>query len=125
MKSKQIVVIEDDESVCEFLGMLFDNLLNELDVQADVSIFHSATTYLKKWQQDQLVSDLLLSDVNMPGVSGLELIEKIRSEMPDTYYVIMSAEPDNQKPAMDFGANYFLSKPFVLKEIKGVLEQIC
>ena len=79
---------------------------------------------MRKWRKDQLVPDLLFSDVNMPGLSGLELLEKLRPKMSGTFYVVMSGESDNQDPAMELGANYFLSKPLVAKEVRGVLQQI-
>jgi len=121
---KQIVVIEDDDSTRDLMGMLIGHYLKELEIEGEIFSFSSASAYLC-WQSKQDSPDLIISDVDMPpGMSGLELLEELRPGMSKTYYVIMSAEPLNQKPAMELGVDYFLSKPFKIKEIRGILEQI-
>ncbi|CAN7665654.1 response regulator [Ensifer sp. T173] len=64
---------------------------------------------------------LILSDVNMPGMSGLELLPKARSLRPDVPVIMITAygDPDTKRQAFECGADALLTKPIdfvVLKE---------
>ncbi|OAP37653.1 Fis family transcriptional regulator [Sinorhizobium glycinis] len=56
---------------------------------------------------------LILSDVNMPGMSGLELLPKARSIRPDVPVIMITAygDPDTKRRAMESGAEALLTKP--------------
>lgn len=56
---------------------------------------------------------LILSDVNMPGMSGLELLPKARSIRPDVPVIMITAygDPDTKRKAMESGAEALLTKP--------------
>jgi CheY-like chemotaxis protein len=56
---------------------------------------------------------LVLSDVNMPGMSGLELLPKARSIRPDVPVIMITAygDPDTTQRAMENGAEALLAKP--------------
>lgn len=63
--------------------------------------------------------DVVLLDVRMPGMSGLEVLEWMLEEMPDTPVIMMSAFDDTQDAvnAMKLGAADYLSKPFDVDEL--------
>ena len=71
----------------------------------------------------------IFSDINMPGMSGLELLEKVKSEFPQIKVSMISAygDQENYDKAMESGAKAFFTKPIdfsVLKqEINQLLEQ--
>ncbi|MDR6756818.1 CheY-like chemotaxis protein [Mycoplana sp. BE70] len=56
---------------------------------------------------------LILSDVNMPGMSGLELLPKARSLRPDVPVIMITAygDPDTKRRAIENGAEALLTKP--------------
>lgn len=56
---------------------------------------------------------LILSDVNMPGISGLELLPKARSIRPDVPVIMITAygDPDTKQRALENGAQALLTKP--------------
>ncbi|AJD42334.1 response regulator [Rhizobium sp. SEMIA 4085] len=56
---------------------------------------------------------LILSDVNMPGMSGLELLPKARSIRPDVPVIMITAygDPDTKQKALENGAEALLTKP--------------
>jgi CheY-like chemotaxis protein len=56
--------------------------------------------------------DLLITDIRMPQVDGLELTAIIRQWLPDLSILVMSAYPDEEAKALEQGASCFLSKPF-------------
>jgi CheY-like chemotaxis protein len=56
---------------------------------------------------------LLLSDINMPGMTGLELLPKVRELRPDVPVIMITAygDPQTRQKAVDKGASGFLTKP--------------
>ncbi|MCA6061911.1 sigma-54-dependent Fis family transcriptional regulator [Thalassolituus sp. ST750PaO-4] len=67
--------------------------------------------------------DLVLSDINMPGMDGLELLQTIKQEHPWLPVVLMTAYGDvgQAVKAMQRGANDYLMKPFELQELDALL----
>ncbi|MBJ6727824.1 sigma-54-dependent transcriptional regulator [Geomesophilobacter sediminis] len=70
--------------------------------------------------------DLALLDIKMPGLSGLELLDKVKEERADLFVVIMTAEASmkNAVEAMKRGAYDYLTKPFDLSVIDAVVEKV-
>jgi len=70
--------------------------------------------------------DLALLDIKMPGISGLELLDRIKEERSELFVVIMTAEASmkNAVEAMKRGAYDYLTKPFDLGVIDAVVEKV-
>ncbi|KZZ49026.1 sigma-54-dependent Fis family transcriptional regulator [Thalassolituus sp. HI0120] len=68
--------------------------------------------------------DLVLSDINMPGMDGLELLDKVKQAHPWLPIVLMTAYGDvgQAVKAMQRGANDYLMKPFELAELDALLK---
>ena len=71
---------------------------------------------------------LILSDINMPGMSGLELLRRIRENAPEPppFIVMITAygDPEKQEEAMRLGANDFLNKPLDFSTLKQKLTHL-
>lgn len=71
---------------------------------------------------------LILSDINMPGMSGLQLLEKIKSEFiqpsPLVYMITAYSDTANYDLAMQLGADDFLTKPIEFNILKEKLKSI-
>ncbi len=69
---------------------------------------------------------LLFVDIKMPGMDGLELLEKIKAEYPDTMVVIITAygSIESAVKAMRIGASDYLLKPFKPDQLSLVMERI-
>ena len=115
-------MIVDDEQDVE---LLFRQKFRK-EIKAGEFDFHfafngeDALTYLRSLHPFDLV--LVLSDINMPGMTGLELLRFIRAEFPLLRVMMVTAYGDdsNYGKAMEIGANDFLTKPvdFVLLKEK-------
>jgi len=68
----------------------------------------------------------IFSDINMPGMSGLEMLEKIKSQFPQIQVSIISAygDDDNYQRAKDSGAKEFFTKPIDFETLKREMEQM-
>ena len=80
----QILVVDDDPSVRESLGMLL------LAAGYDVAEADSGVSALS--QLNRTVPDLIVTDLNMPQMSGVELISQVRSRFPPIPIVAMSGD---------------------------------
>ncbi|WDZ81675.1 response regulator (plasmid) [Ensifer adhaerens] len=67
---------------------------------------------------------LILSDVNMPGMSGLELVPKARSIRPDVPVIVITAygDPDTKRRAIECGAEALLTKPIDFNALREEID---
>ena len=68
---------------------------------------------------------LILSDINMPGMSGLEMLPKVRAERPDVPVIMITAYGDEatKRKAAELGAAGLLTKPIDFGLLRGEIEQ--
>lgn len=105
-KRPLITIVDDDESVRNSLKMLFES------ERFDVDVFASAEDFLSEGQLAE--SACLVLDVKLPGISGIDLQNRLRSSGYATNVVFITAHPDKHthQQAIDGGATHFFSKPF-------------
>ena len=69
---------------------------------------------------------LILSDINMPGMSGIELLRRIRADFPKPPPTVMMitayGDDESHQQAMDYGADDFLIKPLDFTELRQKLQ---
>ena len=114
MKIK-ILVVDDELSMREFLSILLER------EGYDVAVAGSAEEALRL--MDNSPFDLVLSDVNMPGLSGIELLARIRKQSPGTGVLMITAysAAEQAVEAMKLGAYDYIAKPFKIEEIKQLV----
>jgi FixJ family two-component response regulator len=104
-KDTLISIIDDDALARDGIGALVESL------GYNAITFTSAEHFL---QSDVIAeTTCLITDLQMPGLSGLELQETLRSQGYQTPVILITAYPNEQRQrALDNGAIGFLSKPF-------------
>src|SRR4051812_16788569 len=70
--------------------------------------------------------DLILTDIKMPFMDGLELVERVKEKNPDTYFIIISGYDEFKyaQKAVKLGANDFILKPIDLEYLEQLLNKI-
>lgn len=117
MSITNVLVVEDDTDLREAI-------VDTLDVSGfsvdSVSDAESALVWLK-----QKTCDLVISDVNMPGISGYQLMREIATEWPQLPVLIMTAygSISNAVEAIRNGAVDYLEKPFSTEKLVSVVER--
>jgi len=108
--NEKVLVVEDDEKM---LG-----LLQKVLPRHGLSVTTSTRGWeaLEKVGQD--IYDLVISDIRMPGMTGLELLKHVRNLSPDTYVILMTAfgSVDSAVASMKQGAYDYITKPFKMDE---------
>ena len=113
-----ILIVEDDAVLREFLRTA---LADEFDVAAAVT-GEEAVELTRR-----LRPDVVLLDVMLPGLSGLDVVRQIRAdrELRDTRVLVMTAFSDiDPSEAEAAGADRFLSKPFDLLELTETVREL-
>jgi DNA-binding NtrC family response regulator len=117
------ILVTDDE---EYTRVYFKEILSEDDYQ--VTFAQDGSEALKKWEKENF--DLIIMDIRMPNVDGIEALRRIRSADTDTMVIMISAfgDMDTVIDAMRLGANDFFAKPFgsidkIKLDIRNCLER--
>ena len=110
-----ILIVDDEKSMRDFLKIL---LAKE---GYDVIVASDGEQALGALDGNQI--DLVISDIRMPGISGLDLLAKIKDETEDIPVIMITAfaSPNDAVQAMKNGAYDYISKPFNVDEIKSVI----
>ncbi len=114
-KRKKVLVVDDEKNICENVNKILSKANYEV-VQAE-----NAQEALDKMARDSF--SLLLSDMVMPGMNGLELLKQVKKEWPMTKALIMTAyaSTDTAVKAMQLGALDYITKPFTPDELRNII----
>ncbi len=107
----RVLVVDDERAILETVEIL---LRGE---GFDATVFQSAREALDRF--DEIKPDVVLSDIRMPGVTGLELLAAVRERDPEVPVILMTAQASLQSAvkAVNEGAFYYLQKPFSNDEL--------
>ncbi len=117
----KILVVDDEHDIQVLFEQRFRKEIRE-GIVTFVFAFsgEEALEYLHKWEHEAV---LILSDINMPGMSGLQLLENVKKKYlkppPVVMMVTAYGDSENHRIAKELGADDFLTKPVdfaILKE---------
>jgi CheY-like chemotaxis protein len=120
-----LVLVVDDESDVE---VLFRQQFRR-DLRAGrftIEFAQSAPMALQRITDAAGVSlSLILTDINMPGMSGLELLPKAKAPRPDVPVIMITAygDAETQRRALESGAEALLTKPIDFKTLRGEIDR--
>jgi two-component system response regulator PilR (NtrC family) len=114
----KILIVEDEKSMRDLLAMM---LRKE---GYDVETAECGPDALGLIDENDGF-DLMISDISMPGMSGLEVLRETRDASPETAVILMTAYGSKETAieALNEGAAYYVEKPFDLDEIKVVVRK--
>lgn len=112
---RMIFIVDDDSAICDSLGFLLS--CEGLPSRAFDSAEHFLGTSI------MTDGDFLITDLNLPGMNGLELLDAVRRRGLDLPVVLMTAQatPRLRQRALDAGAAAFLEKPLKDAEILSLI----
>jgi DNA-binding response OmpR family regulator len=117
-KSKKIIVVDDDETILSVLG----NALKILGYE--IVLTRSGEEALENFKFEKY--DLLITDYMMPGLSGKELIAKVKENDPDIPVIMITGYPLAYPPgvAKSEGIDAYLVKPFRINQLMDVISTL-
>ena len=116
-ESVRILVVDDERSMQEFLEIFFRREGHEVVTVGDVG------SALVAIENDAF--DVVISDIQMPGRSGLDLLRDARALSPETVFIMITAYASTETAiqAMREGAYDYITKPFKVEEIRITVEK--
>jgi len=114
----RVLVVDDEEGMREVCA----ETVSRLD-GVEVATEEDPQRAFERIQQESF--DLLISDVRMPGISGVELLEKVREHDPELPVLIMTGFPtvETAVACLRLGAVDFLTKPFVPEDLQANVQR--
>ena len=110
-----LLVVDDEIEICDFLRNFFS--------EKGYDVFFATDGEQALTQSRQKHPDLVLLDVRMPGISGLEVLHRLRNEENPPKVVMITAVEDREviEEAKRLGAEDYIIKPFVLDYLESVV----
>ncbi len=119
MRKPTVLIVDDDEN----WRLVLTSLLNHWGYQAITACGARETLEILKKKTPLVV----LSDIEMPGMNGLQLLQTIKQQHPKVAVIMMSGRltaEEGAKRSLELGAFKFISKPFDPKHLRQVLSAI-
>jgi len=122
----KILVVDDEKDIQPLFKQRFRKEIKNQELDFEFAFSgEEALNYLKTLKHEAV---LILSDINMPGMSGLELLDRIKQkfELPPPFVMMITAygDSENYDKAMSLGADDFITKPVDFKTLKDKIKTI-
>ena len=117
--SVSILVVDDEADVAELFRQQFRREVRQGLYLLDFALSgEAALNKLDGCVGEEII--LLVSDINMPGMSGLDLLPKVKERRPELPVFMISAygDPELIRTALDRGASKFITKPVDFPQLK-------
>lgn len=111
MEQARILIVEDEEKIARVL---------ELELTYENYYVQKASDGLEGLAMYRAESwDLIILDIMLPGISGIELLRRIRSQNTKTAVLLVTAKDsvEDKVSGLDLGANDYITKPFQIEEL--------
>jgi len=114
---KKVLIVDDEETLTWSMAK---SLSRDRD-KYEVIIANNGREALGLLKKDKI--DLVISDIRMPDINGLDLLVRIKMEHPQTKVIIMTAygSSDVQKEANRRGSLFYIEKPFEINDIRKII----
>ncbi len=116
-KQVRVLVVDDEPRICH---LILDVLVQE-GYMVEVSFSGAdALQLIMKYNYH-----LLITDLEMPGIDGLELIKKVKKRDPDIRAIMITGNEIDDVAAwsLRYGIDNYMKKPFIITELKKVVKQ--
>jgi putative two-component system response regulator len=116
---RRILVVEDDAAVREMVARHLERQGYRVVQAAD------AEEVLLRMSRDRAPFDVVLSDIHLPGLSGVELLRLLLTHSPLRPVIMITGDSDEglARRALNYGASGYLLKPFQLFELEAAVQQ--
>ena len=111
----KMLVVDDELRICDFLKGFFTT--------KGYQVFSSTSGEEALMQAPTLKPQVVLLDIRMPGISGLDTLSKLKALLPDTKVIMVTALDDDtlMAEAKSRGASDYITKPFSFDYLEGAV----
>lgn len=108
---EKILVVEDDEKIARVIQLELEYANYKIDIA------HTGKSALERLENENF--DLILLDVMIPELNGLEVLRRVREQNEDVKIIMLTARDAvmDKVSGLDSGANDYMTKPFEIEEL--------
>lgn len=122
----KILVVDDEKDIQPLFEQRFRREIKKGEIKFVFA--YSGEEALERFIECQHEAVLILSDINMPGMSGLELLDQIKQNYHDPSPLVMmitaNGDSENYDRAMELGADDFITKPVDFTTLKEKIKTL-
>lgn len=121
MNRLEVVIVDDEERICQLITALIDWEALGMHVAGKAHNGLDACRLV-----ETIRPHILITDIRMPGCSGLELIRQVKKLLPELEIIVISgyAHFEYAQQAIQYGVGYYLLKPVSRAELTSMLEKL-
>ncbi len=119
----RIAICEDEKVVLEYESSLVREWAKAHEIQAELETYVSAEQFLFE-SEDKSPFDVLIFDIQMKGMNGMELAKKLRAHGADSAIIFVTGIPDYAIEGYEVGAVRYILKPVKAEVLDGLLDAI-
>lgn len=114
---KRLLIVDDEETLTFSLYQTFINA----PIECEVVTASSGEEALERINKAPF--DIIITDIAMPGISGLEVLSNVKSHNPETQVIVVTAygSDEREEEAYNLGADFYIEKPFDIRELKSLV----
>jgi DNA-binding response OmpR family regulator len=118
MKMSKILIIEDDRDIADLIAIHMN------DNGHEASMVHDGREGLIKSIENEY--DLIILDLKLPGMDGLEICKKLRQEKIDTPIIMLTSKSEeiDKVLGLEIGADDYMTKPFSIRELVARVKSV-
>src|SRR5690606_33420651 len=115
----ELLVVDDDDD--------FRSLMAQRFIRSGFRVHQAPSATVALELAERRDFDVVVCDMVMPGLSGLELLERFKADHPECEVILLTGQGtiESAVKAMKLGAYDFPTKPFPLKELEALIEKAC
>ena len=124
-KSMKVMVVDDEKDIELLFRQYFRKEIQQKEIEFIFSFSGEDALKLLRTMKQPPESMFILSDINMPGMNGLELLQYVKKDFPAIKVSMITANSDQYyDAAMKYGAEHYFTKPLDFNAIKKKLLKI-
>lgn len=120
-----ILLCDDEEKTLVRIRKYIDSICPGIKYPIDVTEYTSAEQVLKRLHSSDKISDILITDIDMPDLSGMEMAQVIRAEQLNVILIFMTAHSEYVFQSFEYEPFRYIRKEFMETELLPALQAAC
>jgi DNA-binding response OmpR family regulator len=126
-KKKLFFSIIDNDAMIQTMLVRILNMMNIEQFEIDIKTYEDGIQFFESKRLEEEGEHFLILDGIMPVMDGIEILQKVKSDLSKQVYVLMLSgrkSPTEIDKALKLGADDYVTKPFSIKELQTRVQQI-